>query len=251
MSRIQFSLIQSFSETCLKATRADDITAPLTRLLDDAGIFSWYVGSLLHESELERGFGFFGMPPVWRNRYAEARHCNVDPVFRHALTGKSALCWTDCRDRAIATGANQRALSVFDEAADVGLKNGFVMPALGFGGVPGAVTVGGSDPDLSTEAQLSLRLVGAFAYEGFRRLVEKFKPIPPTLSPRELDVLRWTAEGKTAWEIGKILKIGERTVQTYQDQIKTKYSVSSVIQAAVRAALDGTLNFASLSTRYN
>jgi DNA-binding CsgD family transcriptional regulator len=251
MSKIPFTLIQSFSETCLKATKADDIAVPLTRMLDDVGIFSWYAGSLLHENDLERGFGVFGMPLVWRKRYAEAHHCNVDPVFLHALTGKSALCWADCRERAKAAGASQRALGVFDEAAEIGLKSGFIMPALGFGGVPGAVTFGGTDPDLSAESQLSLRLVGAFAYEGFRRLAEKFKPIPPTLSPRELDVLRWTAEGKTAWEIGRILKIGERTVRTYQDQLKAKYSVSSVIQAAVRAALDGTLNFASMSTRYN
>ena len=248
MSKIPFSTIQAFSENCLRATTADEIAIPLTRMLDDVGIFSWYAGSLLHESELHRGFG---MPLAWRNRYAEARHCNVDPVFLHAVTGTSAVCWQECRERAKSSGASDQALSVFDEAADCGLKDGFIMPALGFGGVPGAVTFGGTNPNLSMEAQLSLRLAGAFAYEGFRRLAEKFKPIPPSLTSRELDVLRWTAEGKTAWEIGAILKIAERTVRTYQDQIKTKYSVSSVIQAAVRAALDGTLNFASMSTRYN
>jgi LuxR family quorum sensing-dependent transcriptional regulator len=251
MSKIPFSSIQSFSQMCLHAKAGDDISSALTPMLDEAGIISWYAGSLLHESELHRGFGFFGMPLVWRNRYAEARHCDVDPVFLHALTGTSALRWSECRQHAISSGASKKPLSVFDEAADCGLRDGFIMPALGFGGVPGAVTFGGTNPDLSMDAQLSLRLVGAFTYEGLRRLAEKFKPIPPTLTPRELDVLRWTAEGKTAWEIGMILKIGERTVRTYQDQIKLKYSVSSVIQAAVRAALDGTLNFATMSTRYN
>lgn len=251
MSKIPFSSIQSFSQICLRATTVDEISAALTPILDDAGIISWYAGSLLHESELHRGFGFFGMPLVWRNRYAEARYCNVDPVFLHALTGTSALRWSECRERAISSGSSQQSLRVFDEAEECGLRDGFIMPALGFGGVPGAVTFGGTDPDLSVDAQLSLRLIGAFTYEGLRRLAEKFKPIPPTLTPRELDVLRWTAEGKTAWEIGMILKIGERTVRTYQDQIKSKYLVSSVVQAAVRAALDGTLNFAAMSTRYN
>ncbi|MCE9521965.1 MAG: LuxR family transcriptional regulator [Alphaproteobacteria bacterium] len=199
---------------------------------------------MLHESELNRGFGSFGMPIAWRDRYGEARHCDTDPVFHYALKGGAPCRWSDCRERAKASGASKRALSVFDEASEFGIEDGFVMPALGFGGVPGAVTIGGKDLDLSTNAMLALRLVGAFAYEGFRRLAEKFKPVPPILSPRELEVLRWSAEGKTAWEIGAILSIGERTVRTYQDQIKMKYRVTSVIQAAVRAALDGSLRLA-------
>ncbi len=250
MSEIPFALVQAFSETCLKAIKPGDITRPLTKLLDDVGITSWYAGSLVHESELDRGFGFFGMPEGWRERYAEARHCDADPVFRHVLMNGSPSLWSECRERAASSGASKRSLSVFDEAAEFGLENGFVMQTPGFGGVPGAVTFGGTEPDLSTKAQLSLRLVGAFAYEGLRRLVEGFKPVPPSLSKRELEVLRWSAEGKTAWEIGTILTIGERTVRTYQDHIKVKYRVPTIIQAAVRAALDGTLAFAQTSTRY-
>jgi LuxR family quorum sensing-dependent transcriptional regulator len=251
MSEIPFSSLQAFSQVCLKAAKADDIARPLTNILNDAGFTSWYAGSLVHDSQLERGFGFFGMPEGWRERYAEARHCDADPVFRGLLQDGSSLVWSECRERAVASGAPKRALNVFHEAADFGLEDGFAMQTPSFGGVPGAVTFGGSDPDLSPTAQLSLRLVGAFAYEGLRRLVEGFKPVPRALSKRELEVLRWTAEGKTAWEIGAILTIGERTVRTYQDQIKTKYRVSTLIQAVVQATLDGTLAFARTSTRYN
>lgn len=249
MSAMSFSAVQAFSEKCLRADTADEITAALTKLLGSVGLTSWYVGSLVHESELKRGFGYFGMPPGWRERYAEAHHCDCDPVFLHALAGRSPALWSECRVRA--SGGSPNAMRVFGEAEDFGLNDGFVMPALGFGGVPGAATFGGRHPDLSPGAQLSLRLVGAFAYEGLRRQVEKFKPVPQALSQRELEVLRWTAEGKTAWEIGAILTIAERTVRTHQDHIKAKYGVTTVIQAVVRAALDGTLAFAATSTRYN
>jgi DNA-binding CsgD family transcriptional regulator len=250
MSEIPFSAVQAFSETCLRAAKAEDITCALTKLLDSVGLTSWYVGSLVHESEIERGFGFFGMPEGWRARYAEARHCDTDPVFRHALKGGAPALWSECRERAFSTGASKRSLCVFDEAAEFGLADGFVMQAAGFGGLPGAVTFGGNEPDLGSKAQLSLRLIGAFAYEGLRRLTDGFNPVPPTLSKRELEVLRWSAEGKTAWEIGTILTIAERTVRTYQDQVKAKYRVPTIIQAVVEAALDGTLSLARTSTRY-
>lgn len=32
------------------------------------------------------------------------------------------------------------------------------------------------------------------------------------LSARELECLQWTSEGKTAWEVGRILAISEQTV---------------------------------------
>jgi DNA-binding NarL/FixJ family response regulator len=33
----------------------------------------------------------------------------------------------------------------------------------------------------------------------------------PLLTPREKECLRWTMDGKTAWELGKILGITEQT----------------------------------------
>ena len=36
-----------------------------------------------------------------------------------------------------------------------------------------------------------------------------------TLTPREKEVLAWTAKGKTAWEVGEILHISKRTVDAH------------------------------------
>jgi LuxR family quorum sensing-dependent transcriptional regulator len=240
MERIPFHKVAAFTETCLTAVRAEDVTAALSATLADAGISFWYVGPLVHESELA-GRGHFNMPPAWRMRYAEARHCDFDPVFQHARTQRSPITWSDCRARTLYAGATKRQLEVFDEAQDFELLDGFIMPTLSAGRVPCGVTFGGAHPDLRPAALPSLQLVGTYAYEGLRRLAEGFKRVPPRLTPRELDVLRWSAEGKTAWEIGEILKIGSRTVRAHQDKVKTKYRVSSMVQAAVRAALDGTV----------
>jgi LuxR family quorum sensing-dependent transcriptional regulator len=241
MGPISFQRVSTFTEKCLIADTPGDITTALTSLLRDAGIHSWYVGPLVHESQLNPGTGYFGMPEGWQHRYAEAHYCDVDPVFLHAKKRGRPTTWGTCRERAIYGGASRRQLKVFQEAEDFDLNDGFIMPTLGNGRTVGGVTFGGDRPDLSPEGLLSLQLIGTYAYEGLRRFAEGFKRVPPTLTPRELEVLRWSAEGKTAWEIGEILAIGERTVRTHQEHVKGKYCVSSMVQAAVRAAVDGTI----------
>lgn len=241
MGQISYHKISDFAETCFKASKPSDVTQALSGLLLEAEIFSWYVGPLVHESELKQGAGHFGMPEQWRIRYAEAHHCDVDPVFQHALKRRLPTTWSECKERAEYGGASKRALSVFDEAEEFELLDGFIMPALGTHRIPGGVTFGGTRPDLRPEALLSLQTIGAYAYEALRRFAEGFPRVPPRLTKRELEVLRWSAEGKTAWEIGEILVMAERTVRTHQSNIKTKYRVASIVQAAVRAALDGTV----------
>jgi LuxR family quorum sensing-dependent transcriptional regulator len=241
MGRIRFTKVSAFAETCLTAVRPLEISKALTATLGEAGITSWYVGPLVHESDLPPGTGQFGMPLAWQEQYAEARHCEVDPVFLHAKRRVGPSTWLACRERAVHEGASKRALRVFDEAEDYDLFDGFIMPTLGSDPLIDGVSFGGRKPDLSVTGQLDLQLVGTYAYEGFRRLAEGFKRASPHLTRRQLDVLRWSAEGKTAWEIGEILDIGVRTVRTHQAAIKEKYRVSTIVQAAIRATLDGTV----------
>ena len=57
----------------------------------------------------------------------------------------------------------------------------------------------------------------------------------PTLTPRELETLRWTLEGKTAWEVGRILGIAENTVIRHAHCAVQKLGCSNKHHAAVRA----------------
>ena len=247
MAYIELDTIQTFANGCLKAAKAEDVAVPLTRLLDDVGLKSWYVGSLVHDSELKKaGFGFFGMAPGWRERYAEERHNETDPVFNYARTNDRALTWFECQKQLRAAPSEEatRALRVFHEARAFGLNDGFIKPVHATGEIPAAVTFGGAQVNRSPQALACLEMVAAWAFEGFRRVAESFKPIAPYLTPRELEVLRWTAEGKSAWQIGEIMKLAECTVRDHQKSIRQKYGVSTLIRAVVLAAFDRTLTFA-------
>jgi DNA-binding response OmpR family regulator len=55
------------------------------------------------------------------------------------------------------------------------------------------------------------------------------------LSQRELDVLTWSARGKTSDEIAGILDLSKRTVDFHMDNARAKLGVATRIQAVVKA----------------
>jgi DNA-binding CsgD family transcriptional regulator len=55
------------------------------------------------------------------------------------------------------------------------------------------------------------------------------------LTKKEREVLQWTRQGKTAWEISQILSIAERTVNFHIQNILSKFDVASKQMAVFRA----------------
>ena len=57
----------------------------------------------------------------------------------------------------------------------------------------------------------------------------------PKFTVREKETLKWAYEGKTAWEIGIILSISERTVKFHLNNIYQKLNVTNRSQAVAKA----------------
>ena len=93
-----------------------------------------------------------------------------------------------------------------------------------------------------TRLQADLQLLAVHTHVAARRLLQKPPPKAlaalqlPHLSPREVDVLRWTDNGKTVIEIAMILGVGERTVKSYLDLAKEKLGVVGKKEQAVKVA---------------
>ncbi|GAA1055391.1 DNA-binding response regulator [Agromyces luteolus] len=64
---------------------------------------------------------------------------------------------------------------------------------------------------------------------------------PPALSPRELEVLRLVADGRSNPEIGRALHIGEATVKTHLIHVFEKLEVGDRTRAVTRAMELGLL----------
>jgi DNA-binding CsgD family transcriptional regulator len=63
----------------------------------------------------------------------------------------------------------------------------------------------------------------------------------PSLTPRELEALRWTMDGKTAWEVGSILGVTERTAVLHLNNAMHKLGCVNKHQAVLKALRLGML----------
>jgi len=64
---------------------------------------------------------------------------------------------------------------------------------------------------------------------------ESSVPTSTRLSPRQLEVLTWTAQGKTTWETSVIMRCTEATVNYHLKQVFRKLEVSNKTHAVSRA----------------
>jgi DNA-binding NarL/FixJ family response regulator len=62
-----------------------------------------------------------------------------------------------------------------------------------------------------------------------------------TLTPREVEVLGWIARGKSAREIGNLLRITARTVQEHAANAKRKLEAANRTQTVAMALRDGLI----------
>jgi LuxR family quorum-sensing system transcriptional regulator CciR len=132
-----------------------------------------------------------------------------------------------------------------NEAAETGLKNGVSVPLHGPWGRVAVVSFASPFNDMHPKAQLDR--LGALASQfhvaftslggGVRRDLRTVD-----LSPREKDCLRWTAQGKSSWDIGMILTISENTVNFHVKNAIRKLDATNRIVAVVKAIRLGLID---------
>ena len=82
-----------------------------------------------------------------------------------------------------------------------------------------------------------LQLLAVHAQDAATRLLapDALGSSRPELTPREVEILRWTMEGKTAWAVGAILGVTEGTINFHLRNIFRKLGASSKHQAVLKA----------------
>ena len=93
------------------------------------------------------------------------------------------------------------------------------------------------DPSELTRMVADLQLFAVHAQDAALRILvpAAAQPERPQLTPRELECLRWTMDGKTAWEVGEILGISERTAVLHLNNGMHKLDCTNKHQAVLKA----------------
>ena len=106
------------------------------------------------------------------------------------------------------------AAEVMNRATDFRMSRGFIVPIHGLTGFEACVSLGGEHLDLNSRSKPAVHLMAMYGFDRVRRMLA-----PPAaarkLTAREREVIAWSARGKSAWEIGEILKISQRTVEEH------------------------------------
>jgi LuxR family quorum-sensing system transcriptional regulator SolR len=178
-------------------------------------------------------------PRAWQECYDTRGYLQVDPTVRHALRSTLPVVWSH--------SLFESAPEFWEEARGHGLQFGWAQSSRDAWGCIGLLTLARSAGRL-TNAELQangarMAWLTQFAHAGMSRLLLP-KLVPESrvaMTAREREVLRWTAEGKTAYEISQILTVSERTVNFHINNVVAKLGASNKTQAAVKAAALGML----------
>lgn len=94
-----------------------------------------------------------------------------------------------------------------------------------------------------THLLADLQLLAVHAQDAATRLLARPRAHAqaPRLTRREIEVLRWTMEGKSAWAVAEILHVSENTVNFHVGNILKKLDSASKHQAVLKALALGLL----------
>ncbi|MNE65338.1 Regulatory protein SdiA [compost metagenome] len=87
-----------------------------------------------------------------------------------------------------------------------------------------------------------LGMIGLHAYDVYDCLKRSEMAPTRTLTRRELEVIRWTAQGKTSAEIGQILSLSDHTVNAYMNNAIKKLDCVNRTQLVAKAIRSKLIN---------
>lgn len=162
-----------------------------------------------------------------------------DPVANCALKSTRPFRWKEAIQYATRQGRK-----VVQMTGNYGINDGYMFPVHGLYSIPGGVSLGGDDLELSPTELRELELVAQTIYV---RLEEMEGPFPyqdiADLSDRECEVVQFVAAGKTNPEIATILGIQEdtvkKTIQRASQKLNTTNRAHTVAQAIAKRQIFG------------
>lgn len=178
-------------------------------------------------------------PKAWLDRYFQRQYLEVDPLVRRVLQVSTPVVWGD------GDGDGDDEPQFWEEARSFGIRHGWAVSSRGHAGAVGLMSVARShDPVTAAELErheMQLLWLAHTAQGLVATLPGMAAPPLEPLSLRECEVLRWSAAGKTADEIGMILAITPRTVAFHINRCITKLDAANKTEAVAKALVLGLL----------
>lgn len=179
-------------------------------------------------------------PSEWIELYVTRKFEQIDPVLKENFESFRLQYWADTYRK---TPPPKEFLS---HAEDFGLVRGYTHGVRSFTGEEGSLfSFSGRTVEHSERTATILGVSIPHLHQALCRTVKyQSSRTAGELSLREKEVLRWMTQGKSTWDISRILHISERTVHFHGQNIKQKLNASSRSHAVAIAMDAGIIEHA-------
>lgn len=220
-----------------ETTTVDAALGAYKKYIYGLGFNSYLIGVMANPASQTTNDILTNWPSEWIERWVDGNYVFHDPVFQHALrTGKPFL-WSSTYDQASKMGKR-----ILEESRSFGLVDGIAIPIATEFGPLGCITLGADHPELSKEDLQMLEMVSIHFFQHVQMLRKPDgSEIFGLLTKRETEVLHFVAEGKTNWEIGKILNLSEFSIKDHVHNLTTKLNANNRTQAVAVAIRNGLI----------
>lgn len=177
---------------------------------------------------------------AWQLRYMQAGYLESDPTVQHCRRSQAPVIWSD--------SVFENTPELWDDAQSFGLKVGWAQSSLDAYGGGGMLTLCRSSEPISEleleEKQVKMRWLANIAHMALARVLAHSgsEDDKNPLTPKEVDILKWCADGKTSSEIAEIMDISINTVNFHVKNASSKLHTANKTAAVVRAAMMGLLS---------
>ena len=170
------------------------------------------------------------IPGRWCACHDDGRNFAACPLIDHCRRNLRPLAWT------VAGFGNVHPDSFLRSAANAGLKSGVTVPMHMAHAGWGFLSLCTSQASSSSPDDIEATYVLYACHLGDATAHILMADGDLSLTERERECLWWCSEGKTGWEISKILGISERTVVFHLQNAVRKTKSSNRAQAIFRAS---------------
>jgi len=222
------------------ASRQDQAVLAIRRAVERIG-FEYFAYGLRWPQSFTRPRTLMvsSYPPEWQRRYVEANYAAQDPTVAHGLRSCAPLVWSD--------DVFAAAPGLWHEAQAAGLRVGWCQSCFDADGCAGLFTAARGDAPIRRQelarADPELRWLANTVHLGLGALLRRLEGLRVApLTNRQLEVLRWSADGKTGVEVAQILRVSPDTVNYHLQMATARLGAANKMAAVARAAKLGLLD---------
>jgi len=160
---------------------------------------------------------------------------NKDPVRKYGVLTPHSFWWDELKPR-----LSPQEREMFDVAAEFGLVEGLAIPLFDHAGLCGGMSMVSRNPNRQgPQLQQTLNLITHLYHSTFLSLVAQEAPpkdsSSTSLTAREIEFLKWAAQGSENWQIAEILHLSVKTVEAGFRTIFRKLDVGNRVSAVIAA----------------